>query len=170
MRAPSAAAGRVASLAMMTALAFVLSYVERSVLPPFDLGAPGIKLGLANVVVLIALYEGGFVRACAVSLIRVMVTGFVFNLSAVPFSIAGGLLSLCLMGASRRSRWFSTVGVSMVGGVFHNVGQILLAMLLLRSTLLVSYLPALLIAGAATGLATGLVAAGVLRRLRARSS
>ena len=159
-------AQRIALLAMMTALAFVLSWIER-LFPPIAGAVPGIKLGLANVVVLIMLYYRGFRQAFVVSLVRVLAVGFVFaNLIAMFYSLAGGLLSLCVMALARQTRWFSPVGVSVAGGVSHNVGQILLAMLILRSTLLASYLPALLVAGAITGVATGVVATGVLRYLK----
>ena len=165
--APSSVAQRVALLAMMTALAFVLSWIER-LFPPIAGAAPGIKLGLANVVVLIMLYYRGFRQAFVVSLVRVLAVGFVFaNLSAMLYSLAGGLLSLCVMQLARRLRWFSPVGVSVAGGVAHNVGQISLAMVILRSAVLVSYLPVLLVAGAVTGVATGVVATGVLRYLKA---
>ncbi|MCL2811947.1 MAG: Gx transporter family protein, partial [Clostridia bacterium] len=121
-------AQRIALLAMMTALAFVLSWIER-LFPPIAGAVPGIKLGLANVVVLIMLYYRGFRQAFVVSLVRVLAVGFVFaNLIAMFYSLAGGLLSLCVMALARQTRWFSPVGVSVAGGVSHNVGQILLAM------------------------------------------
>jgi len=161
-------AQRVALMAMMTALAFVLSWIER-LFPPIAGAVPGIKLGLANVVVLIMLYHRGFRQAFVVSLVRVLAVGFVFaNLNAMLYSLAGGLFSLCVMGLARRTRWFSPVGVSVAGGVAHNVGQILLAMLILGSGLLVTYLPVLLVAGAVTGIVTGVVATGVLRHLKER--
>lgn len=162
-RARRSKAQNVSLLAMMTALAFALSWIE-GMFPPISGVAPGIKLGLANVVVLIMLYIGSFTQAAAVSLARVFIAGLVFaGPSALLFSLAGGVLSLLTMAAARRLGWFSPLGVSMLGGVFHNVGQIVMAMWVLRSALLIGYLPALLVAGALTGAATGLVAAGALR-------
>ncbi len=160
------AAQTVALMAMMTAMAFVLSWIER-MLPPIPIVVPGIKLGLANVVVLIALYAMGLRQAFVVALLRVLMMGFVFaNLSTMAYSLAGGMLSLGMMALAKRLGWFSPVGVSVVGGVFHNVGQLSLAMAVLRSALLVSYAPVLLAVGAATGIATGVAATGVLRYLK----
>ncbi|MDR3051601.1 MAG: Gx transporter family protein [Oscillospiraceae bacterium] len=159
-------AQRVALFAMMTALAFVLSWIER-LFPPISGAVPGIKLGLANVVVLVMLYHRGLGQAFAVALLRVLVMGFVFtNLSTMLYSLAGGLLSLGVMALAKRTGWLGPVGVSVLGGVFHNVGQILLAMLLLRSALLSVYLPALVAVGAGTGMAVGVAAGGALRYLK----
>jgi heptaprenyl diphosphate synthase len=138
-------------------------------LPPISGAAPGIKLGLANVAVMIMLYMGSFVQAAAVSLVRALMAGLVFaGPSTLLFSFAGGVLSLLVMAAARRCGLFSPLGVSMLGGVFHNVGQIAMAMGVLRSALLIGYLPVLLVAGAAAGAATGAAAAGALRYLQAR--
>ncbi len=162
----SSAAKRVSLMAMMTALAFVLSWIER-MFPPISGVVPGIKLGLANVVVLIMLYYGGFSQAAIVSLVRVLVVGFVFaNPWAMLYSLAGGTLSLLMMALAKRSRLFSPVGVSIAGGVFHNLGQVALAMVVLNGPLWAS-LPILLVAGVVTGVATGIVATGVLRYLKA---
>lgn len=159
-------AQRVAVYGIMTALAFVLSWIER-LFPPIS-AVPGVKLGLANVVVLIMLYYRGFRPAIYVSLLRVLIVGFVFaNVSTMLYSLAGGLFSLCMMGLAKRAGLFSPVGVSVIGAVCHNVGQILLAMWMLGSALLINYLPVLLIAGVLTGVATGVAAMGALRYLKA---
>ncbi len=163
----SSVAQRVALYAMMTALAFVLSWIER-LFPPVSGAVPGIKLGLANVVVLIMLYYQGFLPAFVVSLLRVLIVGFVFaNPSAMLYSLAGGILSLLVMGLAKKTGWFGVIGVSVLGGVFHNVGQIALAMWVLHSAGLIAYLPLLAVAGAITGVATGAVAASVLKYLKA---
>lgn len=159
-------AQRVALMAMMTALAFVLSWIERF-FPPVAGAVPGVKLGLANVVVLMMLYYSGFSQAAVVSLVRVLIMGFVFaNPTTMWYSLAGGTLSLLMMALGKRLRFFSPVGVSIVGGLFHNVGQIALGSILLRTPLW-AYLPILMVAGVVTGSATGVVATGVLRYLKA---
>ena len=159
-------AQRIALMAMMTALAMVLSYLER-LFPPIAGAVPGIKLGLANVVVLFMLYSQGLWQAFLTSMVRVLVMGMAFtSVPAMMYSLAGGLLSLGVMALAKRLGWLSPVGVSVLGGVFHNVGQIALAMWVLQSPVLAAYLPVLLVAGVATGVATGTVAVGVLRAVR----
>lgn len=155
---------RLALYGMLIALAMILSYIE-SLLPVFPI--PGIKLGLANLVVIICLYTLGTRAAIFVSALRVLLVAFTFgNLAAMLFSLAGASLSLiCMLLALRMDR-FSTVGVSMVGGVTHNIGQILVAVSLLENTLLFSYLPYLTVAGVVTGLLIGVVAALVIRRIK----
>jgi heptaprenyl diphosphate synthase len=154
-------------MAMMTALAFVLSWIEH-MFPPLLAGVPGIKLGLANVVVLMMLYVGDVGQAAVISLVRVLMVGLVFaGPSTMPYGLAGGALSLGAMALMKRTGWVSPVGVSMLGGVCHNVGQIAMAMLILGSAALLSYLPVLMVAGAVTGLATGAAATGTLRALKA---
>ena len=159
------AAQSVSLMAMMTALAFVLSWIE-SLFPPVFLAVPGIKLGLANVVVLMMLYVGGLAQAGVVSLVRVLMVGLVFaSPSAMLFSLAGGALSLSVMALVKRAGWFSPMGVSMLGGVCHNVGQ-MLCHAALMGVFLTPYLPLMLASGAIAGAATGLLAAAIRPRLK----
>ena len=126
------------TLALLTATAMILSYVE-SLLP--SVGVPGVKLGLANIAVIFALYRLGWKSALAVSVVRVFMVTLLFgSLSALLYSLAGAGLSLVVMALLRRSDRFSSVGVSVAGGVAHNAGQILMAMLLLGTIILLASL------------------------------
>lgn len=156
-------AKKVTTLALLTATAMILSYVE-SLLP--SVGVPGVKLGLANIAVIFALYRLGWKSALAVSVVRVFMVTLLFgSLSALLYSLAGAGLSLVVMALLRRSDRFSSVGVSVAGGVAHNAGQILMAMLLLGSARVAYYYPILVISGVAGGVFTGLTAALLIRRV-----
>ncbi len=151
------------TLALLTATAMILSYVE-SLLP--SVGVPGVKLGLANIAVIFALYRLGWKSALAVSVVRVFMVTLLFgSLSALLYSLTGAGLSLVVMALLRRSDRFSSVGVSVAGGVAHNAGQILMAMLLLGSARVAYYYPILVISGVAGGVFTGLTAALLIRRV-----
>lgn len=154
---------RLTALALLTATAMILSYIE-SLLP--SPGVPGVKLGLANVAVIFALYRFGWREALAVTLIRVGMVSLLFgSLSALFYSAAGAALSLAVMALLRRADVFSHVGVSVAGGVGHNTGQILMAMLLLGTERLIYYLPVLVITGLGAGILTGLAGALLIRRI-----
>ena len=156
-------AKKVTTRALLTATAMILSYVE-SLLP--SVGVPGVKLGLANIAVIFALYRLGGKSALAVSVVRVFMVTLLFgSLSALLYSLAGAGLSLVVMALLRRSDRFSSVGVSVAGGVAHNAGQILMAMLLLGSARVAYYYPILVISGVAGGVFTGLTAALLIRRV-----
>ena len=154
---------KLTALALLTTTAMILSYVE-SLLP--SVGVPGVKLGLANIAVIFALFRLGGKSALAVSLGRVfMVTMLFGSMSALLYSLAGAALSLGVMALLRRTDRFSYVGVSVAGGVAHNAGQILMAMLLLGTARLAYYYPILVISGVAGGIFTGLAAALLIRRV-----
>ncbi len=154
---------KLTALALMTTTAMILSYVE-SLLP--SVGVPGVKLGLANIAVIFALFRLGGKSALAVSLVRVFIVTMLFgSMSALLYSLAGAALSLGVMALLRRTDRFSTVGVSVAGGVAHNAGQILMAMLLLGTARLAYYYPVLVISGVAGGIFTGLAAALLIRRV-----
>ncbi|NLF47317.1 MAG: Gx transporter family protein, partial [Clostridiales bacterium] len=113
----------------MAALALVFSYIE--LLIPFFAAVPGIKLGLANLVILTALYKLGFTDAVIIDVIRVLAAGLLFSgMFGTLYSLAGALLSLLVMYGLMRTGRFSVIGVSMAGGVFHNLGQLIMAALL----------------------------------------
>ena len=115
---------------VFTALALIVSYVEALI--PFSFGVPGIKLGLANIVVVAALYMWGGTTALLLSVVRILLSGFLFgNMFAILYSLAGALLSLSVMALLKKSGRFSVTGVSIAGGVFHNIGQMMAAGLLL---------------------------------------
>ena len=154
---------RLVLLAMLTAVAMILSYVE-SLLP--SVGIPGVKLGLANIAVIFALFRFGWKEAAALSLVRAVLVSLLFgSVGAMLYSLAGAVLSLAVMALLRRIDRFSTVGVSVAGGVAHNAGQILMAMLILQTKQLLGYLPVLAVSGIAGGVLTGLVAALLIRRI-----
>lgn len=154
---------RLVLLAMLTAVAMILSYVE-SLLP--SAGIPGVKMGLANIAVIFALFRFGWKAAAALSLVRVVLVSLLFgSVGAMLYSLAGAVLSLAVMALLRRIDRFSTVGVSVAGGVAHNAGQILMAMLILQTKQLFGYLPVLAVSGIAGGVLTGLAAALLIRRI-----
>ena len=154
---------KITTLALLTAAAMILSYVE-SLLP--SVGVPGVKLGLANIAVIFALYRLGWREALGISIVRVFLVSLLFgSLSALLYSLAGAALSLGVMALLRRSERFSSVGVSVAGGVAHNAGQILMAMLLLGTARLAYYYPILVVTGVAGGVLTGLTAAMLVKRI-----
>lgn len=154
----------VALCGMMTALAFLFSYVETLI--PINLGAPGIKLGLANLVTMVSFYLLGTPAAVVITLVRVILTGFTFgNMSMMMYSLAGSCVSLILMILVRQKNWFSPVGVSILGGVGHNVGQLAVAAAVLESRTLFYYVPVLLIAGMAAGAVIGILCGRMVKRL-----
>ena len=154
---------RLVLLAMLTAVAMILSYVE-SLLP--SVGIPGVKMGLANIAGIFALFRFGWKEAAALSLVRVVLVSLLFgSVGAMLYSLAGAVLSLAVMALLRRIDRFSTVGISVAGGVAHNAGQILMAMLILQTKQLLGYLPVLAVSGIAGGVLTGLAAALLIRRI-----
>ena len=156
---------KIAFLGLFVALAFVLSYIE--FLLPLSIGIPGAKIGLANLAVMVILYTMGEREAIALSLIRVVLVGITFgNMSMMMYSLAGAALSLLAMLIARRTGKSSISGVSVVGGVFHNIGQIIVAMLVLETDSLFYYLPFLIIVGTVSGVVIGLVAGLITERVR----
>ena len=150
--------------ALLVALAMILSYVE--VLIPFNFGIPGIKLGLANLVVVVALYLLNARQALMISVVRILLVSFTFgNMAALLYSITGGLLSFAVM-VLRRIKGLSTMSVSVAGGISHNIGQILVAVFVVKNLNLLFYLPVLMIAGIITGLLIGLVAGLIIPSVR----
>ena len=152
---------RVAKCGLLIALAMVFSYVE--VLIPFNFGIPGIKLGLANLIVVVGFYSMKTTDVIAISLVRIFLSGLLFgNLMSILYSLSGGILSIIVMLLLKRLHRFSIVGVSIAGGVFHNIGQIIVAMLILENFAVAVYLPPLLIAGTITGMLIGILAMRML--------
>lgn len=148
-------------LGFLLAVSMILSYIE-SILP-FSVGIPGIKLGLPNLVVVLLLYAYGGREALGVNVMRIVLTGFLFgNLFSVVYAMAGALCSFGIMLLLRKLGRFSIVGVSVGGGIFHNIGQILVAVFTVETFAPAFYLPFLLIAGVITGLLIGIVSARTL--------
>jgi len=156
----------LAICACLTALALALSYCERFIPVGALIPLPGIKLGLANIVTLFALFALGRRYALAVMLTRCLLSAiFSGQPMALLFSVCGGLLALLAMSLAMRSRHLSIYGVSILGAAAHNVGQIAAAMLIMHSTAIFYYLSTLLFAAIITGALTALAASGVLRAL-----
>lgn len=154
---------KTAYFGVFTSLALILSYVETLI--PISFGIPGIKLGLANLVIVIVLYTYGGKEAFLLSVTRILLSGFLFgNLSMILYSMAGGVFSLANMVLLRRTGGFSIQGVSIAGGVFHNIGQLLLAMMIVETYQVWYYFPVLLVSGLVTGLLIGIVSSEVLKR------
>ena len=155
---------RVAYFGVFTALALIFSYVESLI--PIQLGIPGVKLGLANLIIVIALYKMRLSEVFLLSIVRILLSGFLFgNYFSIIYSLAGGLLSLTVMALLRKRGGFSILGISIAGGVCHNIGQLAIAMVVVETFSVIYYIPVLLIAGLATGLLIGIAADGMLKRL-----
>lgn len=155
---------KAAYFGVFIALALIFSYVETLI--PIQVGIPGVKLGLANLVVVVVLYKMGIKEAYTLAVVRVILSGFLFgNLFSIVYSLAGGLLSLTVMVALKRTKAFSLLGISAMGGVFHNVGQLIMAALVLESLSIGYYLPVLFISGLVTGILIGIISGEMLKRL-----
>lgn len=155
---------RMAMYGLLVALAFIFSYIESLI--PMNFAVPGIKLGLANIVVMIALYKLGSKAAFSMALLRVVLTAFTFgNLSMMMYSMAGSILSCITMILLKKTKAFSMIGVSVAGGVMHNVGQILMAIYITKTVQLLSYLAVLGITGSITGILIGIVGGEIARRI-----
>ena len=156
---------KVAYFGVFTALALIFSYVES--LTPIHFGIPGVKLGLANLIIVIALYKMSIKEAYILSIVRIVLAGFMFgNLFAILYSLAGGMLSLTIMCVLKRVGKFSVFGISIAGGVFHNVGQLIMAAFVLESISIGYYFPVLLISGLVTGFVIGLISNEMMKRLK----
>lgn len=154
---------KVAVFGVFTSLALILSYVE--LLIPINLGIPGMKLGLANLLVVILLYKCGPRDALLLSVIRILLSGLIFgNMFNIFYSLGGGLLSLVVMVFLKKTGQFTVAGISIGGGASHNVGQLLVAMFVVQTYQVGYYLPVLLIAGVITGAVIGILSAEVLKR------
>lgn len=153
----------IARIGMLVAVAFVLSYIE-SVLP-LNLGIPGIKAGLSNIVVVFSIFNFPPLTAFSIAIVRIVLSGLAFGgMSGMFYSLAGGILSFIIMLILKKTRKFSVYGVSVTGGVSHNIGQILVAMAVLQSSMVIYYLPFLLVAGVAAGIIVGMLAAVLVKR------
>ncbi len=159
------AAGRAAVYGMLIGLAFIFSYIEAIL--PLPIPIPGVKLGLANLVTILGLYTVGVPGTIAVSLVRILLAGLTFgNMFSMMYSLAGGALSLILMIAVKKAGWFDQTGVSIIGGVAHNIGQLAVAAFVTRTAGVFYYLPFLLLAGCVAGALIGLLGGLVTKRIQ----
>ena len=167
---------KTAYLGVYLALALICSYVESLI--PFYFGIPGVKLGLTNIVVVLMLYCVGTKEALAVSTLRIVLAGFFLsvarvvlggfifsNLFSILYSLAGGLLSFLAMYLLKRMKWFGVLPVSVSGGIFHNVGQLIVAAYVVENYNIFYYMPVLLFAGALTGFLIGIAAQEMIKRI-----
>ncbi len=153
-------------MGFLTALGLIIGYIE--FLIPIPLGIPGVKPGFANIVIVWALYSLGPWEALMINGMRIFLSGFLFgNFSMILYSLAGAAVSFLCMCLAKKSGLFSMTGVSMIGGVMHNMGQLLVAMAVLETVSLVYYGPVLLAAGVITGLLIGIVTGEVKKRIPA---
>ena len=152
-------------MALTTALAMILSFVESQI--PAFVAVPGVKMGLANIAVVFALYKLGWKEAAAISLVRVVLVSLLFgSVASLFYSFAGTVLSLAGMGLLKRSGKFTEIVVSVAGGILHNIGQIAMASLILETDALRYYLPFLLLSGTVAGVVIGVVSAIMVKRIR----
>ena len=155
---------KVATLGLCIALSMVLSFIEHQI-PPL-VAVPGVKVGLPNLVMVFMLYKIGWKETAIVSIVRVVLVSMIFgSVISMAYGLAGATLSLIGMILLQKTKLFSTVTVSVVGGVLHNVGQIAIACVIMGTGLLVSYLPVLLISGTIAGVVIGIVAGLLVKKL-----
>ena len=152
-------------MALSVALAMILSFVESQI--PSFVPIPGVKVGLANIIVVFALYKLGWKEAFVISLLRVMLISILFgHLASFFYSMAGAVLSFIGMVLLKKTGRFSHIAVSVTGGVLHNVGQIAMACILLGTNAIAYYLPFLILSGTIAGVLIGLLAALLVDRIR----
>lgn len=162
-------ARQISYYGLFVALAFIFNYVE--VIIPFSMIIPGIKLGLANIVVLTAMYAFGSRDAFIISMVRIVLVAITFsNTFTMIYSIAGGLLSWLIMSLFKKTNKFSMIGVSVAGGVAHNIGQLIVAAILMETISLIYYLPILIVGGIVTGIIIGWLGRSILKILRRHDS
>lgn len=155
---------KITMCGLMTALAMIFSYIETLI--PVPLPIPGIKLGVANMAIIVAMFTIGYSEAVCVDILRVVLTAMMFgNFNSFIFSISGAVLSIVVMGILKKTDKFSEVGISVAGGVMHNVGQIIAAVFIMETSAIAYYLPVLMISGIVTGVVIGIVAALIIKRV-----
>lgn len=155
---------KTAFCGLMLALALIASYVESLI--PIPIPIPGIKLGVANSIVLILLYMTDVKTSWIVSVSRVVLVGFLFgSMSSILYSLSGAVLSIVIMIWVKKQNCFTMTGVSVTGGVSHNMGQLLTAYLVLESKAVWYYLPVLMISGVVTGSIIGILGKEITKRV-----
>ncbi len=159
---------RVAMCGVFCAVALVLSYLEGLVPLGALLGIPGVKLGLANIAVVVVFYRIGIYHAAAVSLLRILISSLLFgSVTSFAFSLCGGILSFLALALTRRiyEKYIGLIGVSVLCAAAHNIGQILAAFVLMREAGVFLYLPLLLVAAVFCGAVTGVISALLMRAI-----
>ena len=155
---------KVATLGLCIALSMVLSFIEHQI-PPL-VAVPGVKVGLPNLVMVFMLYKIGWKETAVVSLIRVVLVSMIFgSVVSMAYGLVGATLSLIGMTLLKKTKLFSTIAVSVVGGVLHNIGQIATACVVMGTAQIVYYLPVLLISGTIAGVVIGFVSGLLVKKL-----
>ena len=155
---------KIAYMGLFAAIAIIFGYVESLI--PFFAGIPGIKLGLANLAVLFILEKYTWKEAVLVSMVRILVIGFMFgNMFSILYSMAGAALSLTVMTFMEKKSGFSLLGISVAGGVSNNIGQLIVAALIVENKSLLYYAPVLIISGVITGVLIGILTGEVTKRI-----
>ena len=155
---------KIAYWGVFLALALVCSYVESLI--PISLGIPGVKLGLTNIVVILMLYTIGAKDAILISVLRIILAGFMFgNAFSIIYSLAGGILSFVVMVLLKNTGKLKILSISTAGGISHNVGQLIVAALVVENYNILFYVPVLIIAGIITGFLIGLLAGEIVLRI-----
>lgn len=158
----------IAMCGVLTTLAMIFSYIDSLILIPIPV--PGVRIGISNIAIITVLYIVGVKEAIFVNILRIALTSILFgNATSFWFSITGGMLSIVVMILLKKLDIFSTVGVSVAGGVSHNIGQIIAAVIIMETDAILYYLPVLFITGTVAGIVVGVVAAMVLKRLKIHS-
>lgn len=161
--------GKCALLGMLLAVALLCSYVETLI--PVSFVVPGIKLGLANIVIVITMYLIGGREALLISIARILLSGFLFgNMSIIVYSLAGGLFSFFVMLFLKNVVRLNILSVSSAGGIFHNLGQLAVAALVVENMNLLYYMAVLFFSGLVTGFLTGMISRAILRRFQLQQS
>lgn len=156
---------KIALWGVFTALALIFSYVETLI--PNMIGIPGIKLGLANLLIVFMLYKQGVKEAGVLSLVRILLSGALFgSLFSILYSLVGASFSIVIMWLLKRANKFSVVGISMAGGVAHNIGQLVVACVVLESMNIAYYIPVLMVSGTLTGIVIGVLSNELIKRLQ----
>ena len=154
----------VAYLGVFLALALVFSYIES--LMPIAVAVPGVKIGIANIVIVLVLYLFGHKDALLVSILRVILAGFLFgNMFAIIYGLCGALLSLAVMIIIRKTKQFHVISVSAAGGIAHNLGQVIVASRVVQNYSVMNYFAALIIAGTFTGIVIGIISNIMIKRI-----
>lgn len=161
-------ASKVSMLALTVALAMILSFVESQV--PSFVAIPGVKMGLANIAVVFALYKMGWKAAAVVSGVRVFLVGLLFGSGvSLLYSMTGAVVSFLSMVLLKKTKLFSYTAVSVAGGVMHNMGQIGMACILMSTNILKYYAPFLVLSGTLAGIVIGLLSAILIKRIEIRN-
>lgn len=156
---------KTAYMGIFLALALICSYIETLI--PFHIGIPGVKLGLTNIVIVWALYLLGAKEALLISVLRIILSGMMFgNAFSIAYSMAGGLLSLLVMVLLKKIAHLKCISVSISGGIFHNIGQLIVAAFIVQNYSVFYYIPVLLVSGTITGLIIGIISQELILRVK----